>query len=568
MGLNTAIKPRVIARNEAISNEVELHRVVFNRAGAVPNFDWGSSFLLAITWLFFCFSASAQVPGAAIDVQHYNFDLQLNDADNSIKGNAAIAIKFLKNVNSFNLDLVKKKSDSKGMLVSQVKEDGRTIQFTQSDEQITLFSSAKTNTTHNYTITYSGIPADGLIISTNKFGDRTFFGDNWPNRAHNWLPCVDDPADKASVEFVVTAPDHYAVVANGLKIEEKNLPNKQKLTHWQETAVLPTKVMVIGAADFAIDHTGDVNTIPVYSYVFPQDKTAGFKSYAGAKDILSFFNKQVGAYPYKKLANVQSKTIFGGMENASAIFYFENSVNSAGIEELMAHEIAHQWFGNSVSEKNFSNLWLSEGFATYMTNYYLENKYGPDALKKRMETQRKKILDFEKQRLTPVVDTAVKNDYMQLLNANSYEKGGWVLHMLRRKIGDEAFWRGVRAYYEKYKSGNANTDDLRKIMEQASRQDLQVFFKQWLLTAGHPQLNITRVYDAEKKQMRLLINQKQTPLYDFTFEYSVDGKLYSRAMSGTAITVEVPTDNPASLVIDPNVNLLGAFEIHDLRTAR
>jgi aminopeptidase N len=258
---------------------------------------------------------------------------------------------------------------------------------------------------------------------------------------------------------------------------------------------------------------------------------------------------------------VQSKTIFGGMENASAIFYFENSVNdNGGIEELMAHEIAHQWFGNSVSEKNWPNLWLSEGFATYMTNYYLESKYGQDALKKRMISQRNKILNFEKQRLTPVVDTTVKEDYMQLLNANSYEKGGWVLHMLRRKVGDDAFWKGIRAYYEKYKSSNANTDDLRKMMEQASGQNLQVFFKQWLLTAGHPQISVTRQYDADKKQLSLLIEQKQNTLYEFTLEYSVDGKLYNQSITGKTTTLHVAAANPASLVMDPNVNLLATFE--------
>jgi len=516
----------------------------------------------------FAYNASAQAPGAAIDIQHYNFALQLNDADNSIKGDATISVKFLKDVSAFNLDLVKKKSDGKGMLVTDVKENGKPVKFTQSDEAITLSAAAKVNTTHSYTITYSGIPADGLIISTNKFGNRTFFGDNWPNRAHNWLPCVDDPADKASVEFIVAAPDHYTVIANGLKTEEKTLPNKQKLTHWKETAVLPTKVMVIGAADFAIDHTGDVNDIPVYSYVFLQNKDAGFKSYAIAKEILPWFIKQVGPYPYKKLANVQSKTIFGGMENASAIFYFENSVNDRDFEELVTHEIAHQWFGNSASEKNWMHLWLSEGFATYMTNYYLESKHGQGTLKKRLTAQRQKVLDFEKTRLTPVVDTTVKGDYMQLLNANSYNKGGWVLHMLNKKIGDVAFWKGIRAYYEKYKSSNANTDDLRKVMEQASGQDLQVFFKQWLLTAGHPQINITRRYDADKKQLSLKIEQKQNTLYDFTLEYSVDGKLYSQPINSKTTTLQVATTNPASLVLDPNVNLLATFEIHDLRTAR
>ncbi|RZA02976.1 MAG: M1 family peptidase [Sphingobacteriaceae bacterium] len=516
----------------------------------------GTLLIVLLNFLF----AFAQPPGATIDVLHYSFALQLNDTDNSIKGEATIAVKFLKDATAFNIDLVKKKSDGKGMLVSSVKENGKPVQFTQSDEAVTVSAAAKINTTHSYTITYSGIPADGLIISTNKFGNRTFFGDNWPNRAHNWLPCVDDPADKASVEFVVTAPDHYTVIANGLKTEERALANKQKLTHWEETAVLPTKVMVIGAADFAIDHTGDVNNIPVYSYVFPQDKTSGFKSYAGAKDILSFFIKQVGAYPYQKLANVQSKTIFGGMENASAIFYFENSVNSSGIEELMAHEIAHQWFGNSVSEKNFANLWLSEGFATYMTNYYLESKYGQEALKKRMTDQRTKILNFEKQRLTPVVDTTTKGDYMQQLNANSYEKGGWVLHMLRRKIGDDAFWKGVRAYYEKYKSSNANTTDLRKVMEQASGQDLQGFFKQWLLTAGNPQLQVAKQYDADKKQLTLTIQQKQNALYEMVLEYAVDGQGYSQPITGKTTTIKVDATNPSSLVMDPNVNLLATFE--------
>ena len=108
--------------------------------------------------------------------------------------------------------------------------------------------------------------------------------------------------------------------------------------------------MVIGVADFAIDHPADVGNIPLYTYVFPESKDAGFKSYQVAKEILPYYIKMIGPYAYEKLANVQSKTIFGGMENASAIFYFENSVSSKGIEELMAHEIAHQWFGDAASE--------------------------------------------------------------------------------------------------------------------------------------------------------------------------------------------------------------------------
>lgn len=510
----------------------------------------------------FHLSTQAQVPGSAIDVQHYTFALQLNDANNNIKGQATVTLKFLKDAGAFNLNLVKKNSKGKGMLVSAVTENGKKLKFAQDSNVVNIYTKAVANSIHSYKLSYAGVPADGLIISTNNYGHRTFFGDNWPNRAHNWLPCVDEPADKASVDFVVTAPDHYQVISNGLKVKEQQLPRHLKLTHWHEAVVLPTKVMVIGVASFAIDHPGDVDNIPVYTYVFPESKTAGFKSYAVAKEILPFFIKNVGPYSYEKLANVQSKTIFGGMENASAIFYFEESVSTPDIEELMAHEIAHQWFGDGASEKSFWHLWLSEGFATYMTNLYLEHKYGVDTLKKRMLTDRSKVLGFEKKRLTPVVDTAVNDKYMQLLNANSYQKGSWVLHMLRRKLGDDLFWKGVHNYYIKYKGSNANTDDLRLVMEQTSGQNLKPFFDQWLRTAGHPALKIGAHYDEDKGCVDFLIGQEQDNLYEFPLEISIDGQIHNIDIKNKTTTVSIPVKSkPQTMFADPNTNLLATFDM-------
>jgi len=518
----------------------------------------------AVILITFFFSAQAQVPGSSIDVQHYTFALQLNDENNNIKGDATIDIKFLKDVSTFQLNLVRKNSKGYGMLVSSVKEKGKEVHFMQDSDVVNIESIAKTNSIHSFTISYAGVPPprDGLIISTNKFGKRTFFGDNWPNRAHNWLPCVDNPADKATLDFIVTAPTHYQVISNGLKVEEKELTNNLKLTHWKETALLPPKVMVIGVAEFAIDNLGDAGGIPLYTYVFPENKDIGFKSYAVAKEILPFYIKKFGPYAFEKLANVQSKTIFGGMENSGAIFYAENSVNGRGIESLMAHEIAHQWFGDAASEKSFSNLWLSEGFATYMTNYYMENKYGVDTLKTLLIKDRQTVLSFERRRMTPVVDTTAKNDLMVLLNANSYQKGGWVLHMLRRKLGDEMFWKGIRSYYAKYNGGNANTDDFRKVMEQASGQNLEVFFKQWLFTAGHPQLNVNWIYNADKKRVELTIEQKQKSLYDVPVELSIGGEKHTVQIKDKITTVQFPAaTKPASIITDPDVNLLATFTV-------
>jgi aminopeptidase N len=166
--------------------------------------------------------------------------------------------------------------------------------------RILLSQNMNAGDTATFIIPYSGIPADGLIISKTKYGHRSFFADNWPNRGHNWIPCHDDPADKATVEFVLTAPEHYQVVANGVQIEETSLGNGFKLTHWKEDTPISTKVMVIGVADFAVNLAGVVNgNIPVYSWVYPETKDKGFYDYAMAKDILPFFINNVGPYGYK-----------------------------------------------------------------------------------------------------------------------------------------------------------------------------------------------------------------------------------------------------------------------------
>jgi aminopeptidase N len=519
-------------------------------------------FFYAFFLLLLVSSAKAQTIFPDIDVQHYTFALALNDANNSINGKATIAIKFLNNVRGFQLNLVKKGSTGKGMLVTGISEGDRPLRFTQDDNNINIVSTAMTNSIHTYAISYSGIPADGLIISTNRYKHRTFFGDNWPDRAQNWLPCADYPSDKATVDFIVTAPDHYQVVANGTKVKETILANRTKITHWSESAELPTKVMVIGVADFAVEQSGDVNGVPVYNYVFPENKAEGFKNYNYAPAILTYYNNTIGPYAYEKLANVQSKTIFGGMENASAIFYFENSAVHTGDEALMAHEIAHQWFGDAVTEKTWANVWLSEGFATYMTICYLENKYGADSLKINLAKDRRKAIIFSRESVAPIIDTTITGDYMQLLNANSYQKGSWVLHMLRRKLGDTLFWKGIRNYYAKYKDLNANTADFEQVMEQSSGKDLHTFFKQWLYTPGHPDLRITWKYDEAEKIVEFNFEQKQTTLFDFPLEIKIDGQLYRVDVSNRETNFNVPlAAKPVSVIVDPDVNLLAEFEV-------
>ncbi len=512
--------------------------------------------------IIFCVLAQT-ANNAVIDVKHYVFELQLSDSIDDIIGKATITINFLQPGSSFQLDLENKKPDGKGMVVKKVVENNNELSFTHNNNTLTIniSSPAPKNESRTFEIYYSGIPDDGLIIAQNKYHHRTFFSDNWPNRAHHWIPCVDRPADKASVEFIVTAPAHYKIISNGELIEESNLDSTKKITHWKEAVELPTKVMVIGAADFAVNYAGSVGCVPVYSWVYPENKEKGFFDYAEAMEILPFFITNVGAYPYKKLANVQSKTIFGGMENASAIFYFENSVTGdRRSESLLTHEIAHQWFGDFATETDFSHLWLSEGFATYMTDLYFEHKYGKDTLISMLKQQRAEVIEFAKKKLMPVVDTFTTN-YMDLLNANSYQKGGWILHMLRRKIGDVLFWKSMRKYYEEYGGKNASTKDFEKVVEKMSELDLHIFFRQWLYTGGYPKLNINWKYNANKKSVTITIEQMQFPLFDLPLQITLlqntEQQVHNIIVKEKMTTIDIPLKSrPAQLIADPNTNLL------------
>ena len=514
----------------------------------------------------------AQPYNPAIDVQHYTFSVGVTDLDNNIDGAAAITLTFRKDAPEFSLDLTAKNSEGKGMTVTSVKEGHKTVHFTQNDQQLILHSPGLAGSTHTYKIVYKGIPADGLIISNNKFGSRGFFGDNWPNRAHNWLPCVDDPSDKATLDFYILAPNHYTVVANGAQQEEQKLPFKMKMTHWKESEPIAPKIMVIGVADFAVDHPGDAMGVPVWNYVYSQNKEVGFRSYAVALDILPFYINHIGPYPFEKEGNVQSKTRFGGLENASAIFYYEGSVGSPGVESLMAHEIAHQWFGDAATETAWRHLWLSEGFATYMTLCYLENKYGPDTLNAGLRKDRAKIIAFEKKRFTAIVDTSVHSDYMQLLNPNSYEKGGWVLHMLRRRLGDTTFWKGISAYYKAYRNKNASSSDFEHVMDSVSGQDLHAFFHEWLDIPGHPHIAIFWKYDSDKHTLGIDFTQNDLdngrtpqpdgPLFSFPLEYAIDGTLHHIDIHDRTTHVDLPLpQKPSTLTPDPNINLLADFEV-------
>lgn len=497
---------------------------------------------------------------------HYEYRLSLSDDTDEIRGEATITVRFLKVVDRFSLDLVSKNA-GKGMTVTRVAGSVGVRHFTQGGEKLTLVlnSPAVKDDTLQFYIVYRGIPADGLIISKNKYGERTFFADNWPDRARHWIPCNDRPDDKATVDFYVSTPLGYQVISNGyVPVDTVSWSASQHLYHWKESVPIPTKVMVIGAARFAVKEFNEQpGGIPVSAWVYPQDSTKGFYDYALAVPILKFFQGYIGEYPFEKLANVQSKTMFGGMENASCIFYSESSVNGKRTAEaLIAHEIVHQWFGNSATEKHFAHIWLSEGFAKHLTNVYLGHIYGEDTVKSRLRSDREKVIAFLKKDPLPVVDSS--SELMDLLNANSYEKGGWVLRMIQAEAGDTLFQKIIRQYYESYRGSNAETKDFQKIVEAVSGRSWEKFFRQWLFSAGLPQIDA----GWKQKQDKVEITLRQHGfVYELPIEFEIrmeDGRSFFKkeVMNSNQLLIDAFVDGKVKeIIIDPHVKLLADITV-------
>lgn len=223
--------------------------------------------------------------------------------------------------------------------------------------------------------------------------------------------------------------------------------------------------------------------------------------------MLDLYAEVFGPYPYEKLANIQSSTRFGGMENASAIFYSEQAIaQGRDIEGTVAHEIVHQWFGNSVTPADWPHLWLSEGFASYFGPYFWEQAEGEAEFQRRIAANRDRYLASDVTHL-PVVDHSAEN-LLDLLNANSYQKGSLVLHMLRWVMGDPAFFRGIRTYYARHAGGNAVTEDFERAMEEVYDGSLLWFFEQWLHSPGYPVYRTEWQWDPGTRRARVTIRQE------------------------------------------------------------
>ena len=511
-------------------------------------------------------------PRQPLDVEHYRFALQLADTTDRITGEAVVRLRVLPpGLQRVTLDLAGATSErqGRGIRVSAVTRQGTALAFTHTGDRltITLDSARAAGAVVELVVQYAGIPADGLQIKPTRHGDRSFFSDNWPDKARHWLPLVDHIADKATMEMDVVAPAHYQVISNGARVEETDLPNGLRRTVWREGVPIAPWLYVLGVARFAIQHIGDYHGVPLETWVFAQERDAGFYDFAvPAKDALAYYSEWIGPYSYEKLANVQSNSVSGGMEAASAIFYSAGSVSgtrSLRWRNVIIHEIAHQWFGNAVTESDWNDVWLSEGFATYFTLLFIEHAYGREEFVAGLRESRITVANFDAKTPNYRVVHEKLEDMSQVTSSMTYQKGSWILHMLRASMGDDRFWAGIRDYYARFRDANASTDDFRRAMERAAERDLSPFFQQWLYRGGIPRLDGTWRWDAASKRVVVELRQTQ-PGEPFVIpvEFGItlgDGRprLERGELSAQTGNFSFAAEQqPSAVELDPNVRLL------------
>jgi len=422
-----------------------------------------------------------ELGNAGYDVGHYFLDLVYDPETGVLEGEATLTVRATQDLTRFHLDLV-------GLLVSAVSVDGRPASFRHSGRELEILPEAPIADGADFqvTVAYSGVPTGVTEVSVpvDRIGwvryDSGVFILSQPSGAASFYPCNDHPRDKATHTFRVTVPDGLTVAANG-KLVSSELVGEKRTFVFEAADLMATYLTTINIGELEhVTHTGP-GGVPMNHY-FPEGKAEDLREMLDTTDeVLEFFVERFGAYPFESFgAVVANEPIPGALETQTLPVYGIGAFRP----RVIAHEMAHQWFGNSVSVKSWRDIWLSEGFAMYLETMYSTGDEPDEVLGQywRMLAARD---------VPGPGDPGAEN----LFGPAVYIRGAWVVHALRLSLGDEKFFRGLNVYLERYRDSVASTEDFQRVMEETSGRDLKAVMDRWLgpdPVPDVPELGLTR----------------------------------------------------------------------------
>ncbi len=494
-------------------------------------------------------------PAPLHDALHYRIGVVLPDTGRTLEGRVTTTW-LLRGTDPLHIDL-----DSTMEVTRATIGETRDIIWDRDANAVIIHHGGERGDTVYTTIYYRGEVLDGLIIE-HPGGASRYFADNWPNRARRWFPAQDHPSDKATVTFVVDAAASLDVIANGSLESVDTLETGRVRWTYRESADIPVYTMVVGASEFSITNLPDAGCaqkcVPLSVWTYPADSAWAMRGpFRRVGSMVDYFSDLIGPFPYGSLAHVESSTIFGGMENATAIFYSSEALGERRLsEETVAHETAHQWFGDAVTPRDWNHLWLSEGFSVYLAALWLGHANGPNAFYQAMDLARARVVSSLTS-IAPILADTLPDNLLTLLNSNNYQKGAWTLHSLRAVVGDSAFFAGLRAYYAQYRNGTVVTADFIGVMEEVSGQDLGWYFDQALHQPRYPRVFVDWSHDAASGELTLRITQQQRgDAFRLPgLELAIDDRIITVDVDGSETEVVLADfpQAPRRIVIDPRV---------------
>ena len=530
---------------------------------------------VANIWSSIDSASQRYAPDRSVDIEQFDLDVTPDFKNRRVAGTATFTFKpILKPLGQLRLD-------AHDLEISTVTGSAEIAAWRNTDRAliVTFANPIAAGEQAKLTVTYEAEPKKGLYFRTPEMGydpgDTHIWTQGESIEARHWFPCFDAPNEFFTSTMTCRVPEAMVVLSNGSKVSDAvDADSGLRVVKWSQDKPHVNYLITLVAGHFKRleEKHGDLS---MSFWTAPSDFANAANSFRYTKECMEYFEEEIGVpYPWAKYDQITVQDFhWGGMENtsqttlnASTLFSSETE-NIRSSQGLMAHELAHQWFGDLVTCKDWSQLWLNEGFATYYTHLFAGHKDGINEMRYGLYRDRKSLTGRGGD-TTAMVNRKYNSpeEMFRKYGFMSYSKGSWVLHMLRSQLGPELFRKSVKTYLERHKHGNVVTEDLRSIIEEISGQSFDRFFDQYVFHAHHPELKISYAWDEKTKLAKLSVKQEQKVdanvlLFHVKLpvRFTVDGQTIDRSLHVTKTSEDFYlrlAKAPEIVRIDPDVTLL------------